>query len=160
MTWQHLTVTLTTLVTVMGFEQRRPQPASAAQDAKQTRDVMKLEVDVTWPRLPNGWLMGQVAAVATDRHDHVWIIHRPRSVPIEKRNQSAPAILEFDADGKLVQGWGGPGEGYDWPDAEHGIFIDHQDHVWITGSSPVSTSLTKRSDDMVLKFTRQGKFLL
>ena len=62
------------------------------------------------------------------------------------------------ADGKLVQGWGGPGEGYDWPDAEHGIFVDHRDHVWITGSSPVSTSLTKRSDDMLLKFTNKGKF--
>ena len=40
------------------------------------------------------------------------------------------------------------------------MFVDDKDNVWIGGSSPTSTSLTKRSDDMLLKFTKDGKFLL
>jgi DNA-binding beta-propeller fold protein YncE len=118
------------------------------------------EVDATWPKLPNGWVLGQTTAVAVDRHDHVWILHRPRTVAEEMKGRAAPAVLELDANGKFVGSWGGPGTGYDWPDSEHGIFVDHKDNVWIGGSSPTSTSLTRRSDDMLLKFTKKGKFLL
>ena len=31
-------------------------------------------VDPFWPKaLPNNWILGQVAGVATDQNDHVWI---------------------------------------------------------------------------------------
>ena len=33
----------------------------------------------------------------------------------------APPIIEFDSDGTVVQAWGGSGEGYEWPEVEHGI---------------------------------------
>ena len=42
--------------------------------------------------------------------------------------------LEFDADGNFLQGWGGPGDGYDWPENEHGFDVDPNGFVWITGS--------------------------
>jgi DNA-binding beta-propeller fold protein YncE len=61
-------------------------------------------------------------------------------------------VLEFDQGGNLVQSWGGPGQGYDWPDTEHGIFVDDKDNVWITGNGAKDTNL--------LKFTKAGKFLL
>jgi hypothetical protein len=61
-------------------------------------------------------------------------------------------VLEFDQAGNLVQSWGGPGQGYDWPDTEHGIFVDDKDNVWITGNGAKDTNL--------LKFTKAGKFLL
>ena len=64
----------------------------------------------------------------------------------------APPILEFDMAGNLVQSWGGPGDGYEWPDNEHGIFVDHKDNVWVGGSGP--------KDDQILKFTNRGRFLL
>jgi sugar lactone lactonase YvrE len=119
------------------------------------------EVDASWPRqLPNNWVLGQTPGVAVDSHDHIWVLHRPRTVPEAQRAQAAPPLLEFDADGKLLHAWGGPAAGFDWPDSEHGVFVDYQDNVWIGGSSPTSTSLTKRSDDMLLKFTMDGKFLL
>ena len=60
-------------------------------------------------------------------------------------------MLEFDADGRLVGQWGGPGQGYDWPDSNHGIFIDHVGNVWIGGNGP--------GDSHIVKFTRDGKFL-
>jgi DNA-binding beta-propeller fold protein YncE len=71
-------------------------------------------------------------------------------------------VIEFDTEGNVVQAWGGPGAGYSWfapanlgekpypagENGEHGIFVDDQ-HVWLTGSG-----------DVVLKFTRAGKFVL
>lgn len=64
----------------------------------------------------------------------------------------APPVLEFDQAGNLVGHWGGPGEGYEWPGANHGITVDYKDNVWIGGNDP--------RDAQVLKFTRDGKFLL
>jgi len=120
------------------------------------RTMPVFAVETTWPKLPNNWVVGIVSAISVDQHDNVWILHRPRSVPEELRARSAPPVLEFDADGRFVQSWGGPGDGYDWPDNEHGIFIDDKDNVWITGSGAANG----RSDDMVIKFTNQGKLVM
>jgi len=113
-------------------------------------------VDPSWPKpLPNHWIIGAVAGVAVDARDHVWIIHRPSTLqPNETRAiwKAAPPVLEFDADGTLVSSWGGPGAGYEWPQLEHGIYIDHRDRVWIGGGGD--------KDAQILKFTRQGAFLL
>ena len=65
---------------------------------------------------------------------------------------SAPPIMEFTPDGTLVQAWGGTGEGYDWPEREHGITIDYKGNVWIGGAG--------KNDNQILKFTKAGKFLL
>jgi hypothetical protein len=120
--------------------------------------VPAFEPDPAFPKLPNGWVLGNVAGVAVDRHDNVWLIHRPRTAPADKT--AAPPVLEFDASGKFLRAWGGDGDGFDWPDSEHNIFVDHKDNVWISGSSPGGQSKTTRSDDMLLKFTNGGKFLL
>ena len=53
----------------------------------------------------------------------------------DKKALAAPAVLEFDADGKFLNAWGGPGPGFDWPDSEHGIYVDYKDNVWIGRSS-------------------------
>ena len=125
----------------------------------------RFEVDLSWqwpPKLPNNWVVGVVTWVDVDRHDHVWVLHRPRQVPVEHKDRAAPAVLEFDAAGRFVQGWGGPGEGYEWPDMEHGLSVDHRDRVWITGLNPLERSYaapTQRTDDMILKFTNKGKFI-
>ena len=50
----------------------------------------------------------------------------------------------------------GPSDDYEWPDLEHGITVDYQNHVWISGSNPIPSSGAPRSDDMLLKFTRDG----
>ena len=124
----------------------------------------ELEVDPFWPKpLPNNWLIGEVPGVAVDSKDHIWIVQRPRSLgpdeagavqdpPIALCCVPAPPVIEFDQDGNLIQAWGGPGEGYEWPKKEHGIFVDQDDNVWIGGSDV--------EDHQVLKFTRDGKFLL
>src|SRR5215467_11635502 len=123
-----------------------------AQDVK---NVPSYKVDPFWPKpLPNHWLVGAVAGVAVDSKDHVWIIHRPSTLqPNEIRSvyRGAPPVLEFDQAGNLVSSWGGSGSGYEWPELEHGILVD-RDTVWIGGGG--------EKDAQILKFTRDGKFLL
>jgi DNA-binding beta-propeller fold protein YncE len=135
------------------------RPAGGGQGSPPSQPMPVFQVDPSWPKLPNNWVLGVVSSVATDRRDHVWILHRPRSVEEALRSRAAPPVLEFDQDGTFVNAWGGEGQGYEWPDSEHGITVDHKDNVWISGSSATAAP-TPRSDDMLVKFTTQGKFLL
>ena len=118
-------------------------------------NVPSYEVDPAWPKpLPNRWLLGAVAGVAVDAADHVWVVHRPSTLqPNETRSiwRAAPPVLEFDQQGNVLSSWGGPGEGYEWPDLEHGILVDG-DHVWLGGGG--------EKDAQILKFTRAGRFVL
>ena len=123
----------------------------------------RFEVDPMWPKpLPNGWYIGQTIGVWADTQDHIWIIHRNDSLdPVEAAAdqnpptgeccKKAPPIIEFDQAGNVLHAWGGPGQGYDWPDSNHGIFADSKGFVWIGGNGG--------TDGLVLKFTRDGKFV-
>jgi DNA-binding beta-propeller fold protein YncE len=124
----------------------------------------RFEVDPFWPKpLPNHWLLGAAIGVWVDERDHIWIIHRSSATlnnnergaelnpPTGECCKGAPPVLEFDAEGTLVNSWGGPGQGYEWPQSNHGIFVDHKGNVWIGGNGA--------GDSHVLKFTRTGKFI-
>ncbi|HKX64652.1 MAG TPA: hypothetical protein VJM78_05025 [Rhizomicrobium sp.] len=161
-------------------------------------------VDAGWPQpLPNNWLLDQIAGLYVDRHDHIWIVHRPRAMtnaeaaletrggsdgknglgfdrpngPIADCCNAAPAVMEFDSSGKLLRAWGGPtdpgwmeshckaADGCIWPNREHGMYVDHNDNVWIAGNGatpldPNSAWTTHRdgSDGFILKFDRDGNF--
>jgi NHL repeat len=118
-------------------------------------------VDPAWPVIPNNWVLGEVTSIAVDSRDHIWVLHRPRSIPAEKRAQAAPPVLEFDATGKLLSSWGGDAPGYDWPEREHGIFVDSKGYVWISGNGGWPRPTTPGTgDDMILKFTTAGKLVL
>jgi DNA-binding beta-propeller fold protein YncE len=143
------TLRLTLLGLVVAATVSGRQTAALAQGASRTMPVF--EVDPAWPKLPNNWVVGTVSSVTVDRRDHIWILQRPGTVQQSLRAQAAPPVIEFDANGTFVNAWGGAGQGYDWPLTEHGITVDHKDVVWIGGSGV--------ADDMLLKFTTQGKFL-
>jgi len=66
--------------------------------------------------------------------------------------RAAPPILVFDTEGNLVRSWGGPGQGYEWPQSNHGVHVDYKGNVWIGGNG--------EKDAHILKFTKDGKFLL
>jgi hypothetical protein len=70
-----------------------------------------------------------------------WVLQRPSTVRTDQKAMAAPPVLEFDADGNFVQGWGGPGEGYDWPENEHGIYVDPKGFVWIGGNGKTDKTL-------------------
>ena len=157
----------------------------------------RFEVDPLWPKpLPKHWLQGQTIGVSVDDKDHIWIIHRAGSLepgeqhattnpPIAQCCAPAPPILNFDQEGNLLASWGGPGQGYDWPDSNHGITIDYKGNVWIGGNGvgtppggrgrgarggargeqvqneeQAGAAIGYTNDTMVLKFTQAGKFLM
>ena len=121
------------------------------------------EVDPLWPKPFNG-LLGMTIGVWVDDQDLVWVIHRSSATlhnnekgaelnpPIAECCRGAPPVLAFDADGNLVKQWGGAGEGYEWPQSNHGIHVDYKGNVWIGGNG--------EKDAHILKFTKDGKFLL
>lgn len=121
----------------------------------------RFEVDPFWPKpLPNHWYIGMSIGVAADAQDHIWIVHRPDTVSASEAAldqktgeccSKAPPVLEFDQAGNLIGHWGGPGQGYEWPESNHGITIDYKGNVWIGGNGT--------NDAQVLKFTQDGKFL-
>ncbi len=122
-------------------------------------DVPRFTVDPFWPApLPDNWILGQVSGVAVDDQDHIWIVHRPRTLDARQRGEEgiccepAPPVIEFAQNGTVLRSWGGPGEGFEWPDSEHGVYVDHENHVWIGGNAS--------TDSHVLKFTADGEFLL
>jgi len=132
-------------------------PAVTAQQRKAPVFVL----DPNWPSIPNNWVLGEVTSISVDSKDHIWVLHVPQSVPPAQRANAAPPVLEFDAAGKLLTSWGGPGEGAVWPGREHGIFVDDKDFVWIGGRAGWPRATTPGvSDDMILKFTTAGKLVM
>ena len=132
-----------------------------AQQPASTLRAPSFQVDTNWPTIPNNWVLGEVSSIAVDPRDHIWVLHRPASIPADRRANAAPPVLEFDVAGKLLSSWGGQADGYDWPDREHGIYADDKGFIWISGNSgwPKPTA-AGRSDDVILKFTATGKFVL
>ena len=126
--------------------------ASPPSPGPQAREVPVFEVDPAWPKLPAKWVFGQVSSVSIDEQGHAWILQRPTSVRADQKGMIAPPVLEFDAAGNFIQGWGGPGAGYDWPEIEHGIYVDPKGFVWIGGNG--------KTDHHLVKFTKAGKFVM
>jgi DNA-binding beta-propeller fold protein YncE len=112
--------------------------------------------------MPTGKVFGDVSSVTTDSRNHVWVIHRPRTV-MGDRSNVLPPVVEFDENGTFVNAWGGAGVGFEWPEREHGIFVDADGSVWVSGNNGFAAAGAPpppgKSDDMLLKFTGAGKFL-
>ena len=142
-------------------EQQAPleQEHSEATEGLEGSEIPQFRVDPFWAReLPSNWMLGQVSGIAVDDRDHIWVLHRPRTLDARQRGEEgmccvpAPPVIELDPEGNVVGSWGGPGEGYQWPASEHGIHVDPQGFVWIGGNAA--------DDAHILKFTTEGEFLL
>lgn len=133
-------------------------PASA-----QSTSAPRFQVDPSWPlELPNNWIFGSITGVFVDARQHVWVTHLPETLteeelglvqkpPLGECCQAAPSVLEFDPQGKVVGSFGDGSQDVSlWPRNPHGIFVDHNNFVW------VGTHMHHR----VMKFTREGKHVL
>jgi len=139
------------------------------------------KADVSWPRLPDDLILGQIPGLSVARDDTVWVLTRPNSLgPTETGRDTDPPItnaccktpahvMQFDQQGNLLRQWGGPalapgestieGRGRSavetgdeqWPANVHGLYVDANDTVWIGGNG--------NGDHVVLNFTRNGEFI-
>jgi DNA-binding beta-propeller fold protein YncE len=139
------------------------QNSATAQD--RMVEVPIFEVDPLWPKpLPNEGLLGMTIGVSVDAQDNVWIVHRGASTlnnnekgstlnpPVSICCAAAPPVIAFNPDGDVIHAWGGPGQGYEWPESMHGVFVDSKNNVWLGGNGA--------KDSQILKFTVDGKFIL
>jgi DNA-binding beta-propeller fold protein YncE len=175
-------LTILSLVVVLGFGSIVLEKKAAVQAAGVQAPMF--EVDPMWPKpMPNHWVIGMAIGVSVDAQDNVWIIHRGGSLEAKEKYgdttppgadccMTAPPVLEYDKAGNLIGHWGGPGEGYDWPTSNHGITVDYKGNVWIGGNGagprqavPAGTEsetagVSRYADNQILKFTKDGKFLM
>src|ERR1041385_2609435 len=183
------------LIAALVFGQHMLESRAVAEAAGVQAPIF--EVDPLWPKpLPNHWVMGNTIGVSADAQDHIWIIHRQGSLEPKEIYAStnppgascclpAPPVLAFDQAGNLIAHWGGKGEGYEWPESNHGITVDYKGYVWIGGNgrgtapgqtaarggrgqvqgqppdeSQTGGSLGYFHGSLVMTFTQAGKLLL
>ena len=145
-------------------------PAGAADPAP---DAARYRLDTSWPKLPlpHEWALGLIGGIFVDDHDNVWIFHSPQTLESWATGAAAtpprgiccvpaPQVIEIDPQGNVVRAWGGPGQGYEWPGDEHGIYVDYKGNVWLGGSRTRADKDGSPADGQMLKFSPDGKFLL
>jgi hypothetical protein len=114
-----------------------------------TGEVPKFEVDPAWPaHFKELWVTGDVAGTCVDAQDHVFIVNRGNLASDEERNgRPAPAIIELDPDGKVVNSWG---DRKILPNGMlHGCTVDRESNVWLAGNE----------DGIIQKYTHDGSKL-
>jgi len=101
-----------------------------------------------WPQpLPNHWVLGSITGVAVDAQDHVWVTHRGAdSLEGNEKGMmanpptstlccvAAPFILELDPTGRVLSTFGGPGQGYQWPQSPGALTVDAKGNVWVAAA--------------------------
>ena len=75
-------LTLTAVIVSMSLTSQ-----SFAQPAR----VPTFEVDPAWPAVPADWMLGEVTSIAAARDGHIWVLHRPRSIPEAERERAVAA---------------------------------------------------------------------
>ena len=153
---------LTTSVVALGAGLALLQTVATAQ--QNMVEIPMFEVDPLWPKpIPGEGLLGMTIGASVDAQDNLWVVHRSSSTlhnnekgaelnpPTAMCCKGAAPVLAFNPDGDMIHSWGGPGQGYEWPESMHGVFVDHKGFVWLGGNGA--------KDSQILKFTKDGKFV-
>jgi DNA-binding beta-propeller fold protein YncE len=63
--------------------------------------------DPIWPApLPHSWLLGQIGGLYVDRHDHVWVYNRPRTMTNDESGLEPAVVGAVDPRGEPLNGLG------------------------------------------------------
>ena len=145
------------------FQQGQKQFSQPSFAASSERLAPQMVVDPFWPQpLPDKWILGATIGIAVDSRDHIYIVHRNQDNNFATQEigldngvaeccTAAPPIIEFDPAGNVVNAWGGPGQGYTWPDSNHGLEIAPNGNIWIGGNGG--------ADSHILVFSAEGDFV-
>jgi DNA-binding beta-propeller fold protein YncE len=160
---RRLTLGCATLIASVVVAGTQGLPLATPAAAQAARALPMFEVDKAWPKVPPQYRVGDASSFAVDAQDNIWLLHRPRTLKDPDFAMAAPPVMVFDQAGNLIKSWGGAGNGYEWPEREHGIYIDPKGFVWIGGNSCPTNGLPRLkpvADDQLLKFNQDGKFVM
>src|SRR5258705_865667 len=123
--------------------------AGACMPSGQSRTPPRYVADIHWPKpVPNEWILCGLGGTCVDGAGHVFILNRQDVLDGElNTGRLAPPIIEFDADGNVVNSWG------DLKQLDprlHSCHVDKDNNIWI-GSAP---------SGMVQKFSHDGSKML
>ena len=136
------------------------------------------EVDLSWPKQEGhfgeggNWDFGAIAGIAINRtNDHVWVSTRPATMA-QNENFAlkypsmgdccvpTPPVVEFDAEGTFVQGWGGPETGQDWLNGPKGVFEYDENGNFILGRPHMDSGLDWWAGEQRITVDQQGNVWL
>ena len=150
-------------LTGVGCGQSSETNVAAQVEENSAAGIPTFRVDHDWPQVPAQWRLGDVSSIAIDAQDNAWLLHRPRTLSPDEAGMAAPAVLGFDSEGNFLDAWGGAGDGYEWPQREHGLHIDYRGFAWLGGNNCPARNLPGLepvADDQLLKFTLDGEFIM
>jgi len=160
--WRILLVVVTCVFAGAAAQACASQDTESQAEQPEPRSLPTFEVDDGWMKVPEQWKIGDASSFAIDSGGNVWLLHRPWTLGPDDVAMAAPPIMVFDSGGDFVKALGGPGDGYEWPQREHGLHIDSEDFVWVTGNNCPTNGLPREpvADDQVLKFAPDGSVVL
>ena len=154
----------------ISISEKAPKPAFALVHASPIdgNKIPRFAADTSWPKIPEGYLIGQVSGVSVDTDGDVWVVNRPNSLhamdlgatqspPISECCKPMKEVIEFSPEGDIKRNWGGNDiapvfDGINqFPKNIHGIYSDAQDNIWIGGNG--------KGDHVIAQFTSDGEYL-
>ena len=125
---------------------------AAAQEAP------RYELDPLWPKLPFGeqWLTGGLGGMCVGG-DRIFILNRQNVVPADLDGaRPAPPIIELDAAGNVVRGWGDPAR---IGDRLHDCHVNADGSLWVVAAGTgVVQKYASDGSELLLQIGETGKY--
>ncbi len=125
---------------------------AAAQEAP------RYELDPLWPKLPFGeqWLTGGLGGMCVGG-DRIFILNRQNVVPADLDGaRPAPPIIELDAEGDVVGGWGDPVQ---IGDRLHDCHVNADGSLWVVAAGTgVVQKYAGDGSELLLQIGETGKY--
>ncbi len=118
-------------------------------------DAPSANVSADWAQIPEGTAWGEVSAIDTDSHGHIFVLQRAGRVweePFPSDPIAEPVVFMFARNGKLLGRWGA-GEMV----MPHGLSVDGADKVWITDVQREQVLRFSHDGDLEMTIGERGK---
>ena len=125
----------------------------------EAQEAPRYELDPLWPRLPFGdqWLTGGLGGMCVGGEDRVFILNRQNVVAEDLDGaRLGPPIIELDAAGDVVRGWGDPAL---IGDRLHDCHVNADGSLWVVAAGTgVVQKYSGDGSELLLQIGETGKY--